>query len=85
VNVVPVLDAPAVATSTPTSPRRLLTTHELGQLLGLNPRHVYRLLDRIPHLRLGDGKGSAIRFDPDDVQAWLASRKRAAVAEADPA
>jgi excisionase family DNA binding protein len=54
---------------------RLLTVHEIASLLGVSRPQVYALLKLtdLPHLRLHD-RGD-LRFDEDDVRAWIQSRK----------
>jgi excisionase family DNA binding protein len=49
-------------------PKLLDITH-LAELLGVNPRHVRRLVfeRRIPFIKWGH----LIRFDPDEIVAWL--------------
>lgn len=48
----------------------LLDSPELAELLGVTPRHVRRLVAerRIPYVKWGH----FIRFDPDEVEGWLA-------------
>lgn len=46
---------------------RLLTTNEVAALLGVHPKHIYRLLKRgLPARRVGD----EWRYDEADVLAW---------------
>ena len=59
-------------------PIRLLTITEVADWLGVNVRHVRRLVAerRIPFLKWGH----LLRFDPDEVRAWLdAARVRGTV------
>lgn len=51
----------------------LLTVPQLAERLGVRPRFVYRLVDerRIPFIHVG----RYLRFDPADVEAYLASRR----------
>jgi excisionase family DNA binding protein len=61
-------------TTIPESPR-LLTTKDVAKRLSLSPRSVERLRAQglgPPFIRLG----GAVRFDPRDVDAWLAAHRR---------
>lgn len=52
---------------------KLLTVHEVAELLGLNPNTVYGWVSRgsgPPYVRLG---AKAVRFTPHDVEAWIES------------
>ncbi len=55
-------------------PRRLLNIPELAELLGVNTRHVRRLVaeHRIPFIKWGH----LIRFDPVEVVGWLNGHRR---------
>ncbi|MBO0730186.1 MAG: helix-turn-helix domain-containing protein [Acidimicrobiaceae bacterium] len=61
----------------PTS-RRLLGTEETAELLGLTIRQLRKLVreERIPHVRVPPGR--MIRFEPDEIDAWIAANRRAA-------
>lgn len=52
----------------------LLTVKEIAKLLQCSTYQVYRLTGqkRIPYLRVA---GGAIRFDPDEIEAWLAKQR----------
>ncbi len=65
-------DAPAVLALP-----RLITVEELAEHLGVSVRHVRRLVfeRRIPYVKWGH----LVRFDIDDVTAWLAESRVAAV------
>jgi excisionase family DNA binding protein len=54
--------------------RRLLTTSEAAELLRLTERRVRQKAHEgeLPCLQLG-GPGSALRFDADELNAWLNS------------
>lgn len=60
--------------------RGLLTTREVGRILGLSPESVLRLWRRgeLPGFRL---RSNVLRFDPADVDAFLASRRRDVTSE----
>lgn len=52
---------------------RLLTTNEVAALLGVHPKHVYRLLKRgLPARRVGD----EWRFEASEVLAWTRDETR---------
>jgi excisionase family DNA binding protein len=55
-------------------PRRLLNITELAEVLGVNTRHVRRLVAerRIPFIKWGH----LIRFDPVEVVRWLDGHRR---------
>lgn len=55
----------------------LMSVPDLAERLGVKPRFVYRLVDerRIPFIHVG----RYLRFDPADVDAYLADRRTAAV------
>lgn len=60
-----------------TEPRRgLIDVSEVAQLLGVQVRHVRRLVHerRIPYVKWGH----LVRFDPDDVAAWIDTNRRPA-------
>jgi excisionase family DNA binding protein len=65
-------------TTTHTNPRRrlpeLLDINAVAQHLGVNVRHVRRLIAerRIPFIKWGH----LIRFDPDEVADWLEHNRR---------
>ncbi|HUP69684.1 MAG TPA: helix-turn-helix domain-containing protein [Acidimicrobiales bacterium] len=48
---------------------RLLNINEVADVLGVNVRHVRRLVfeNRIPYLKWG----RLVRFDPRDIERWL--------------
>ncbi len=55
-------------------PPPLLDITALAALLGVNPRHIRRLVSerRIPFIKWGH----LIRFDPDEIAAWLNHARR---------
>jgi excisionase family DNA binding protein len=56
-------------------PRRLLDIAEVAETLGVDVRHVRRLVfeRRIPYIKWGH----LLRFDPEDIAAWIDSCRRA--------
>lgn len=48
---------------------RLLNVNEVAEVLGVNVRHVRRLVfeSRIPYLKWG----RLVRFDPREIERWL--------------
>lgn len=65
VNTMPRPDAP--------KSRRLLTISEVAELLGVDVRHVRRLVyeKRIPFIKWGH----LLRFDPVEIEAWIDSHR----------
>lgn len=63
-----VTDTP-IAGSSEELPPRLLNIKGLATLLGVDPRHVQRLVTekRIPYIKWGHD----IRFDPAEIRRWL--------------
>ena len=55
--------------ATRTAPRPLMDLPALAERLGVNHRHIRRLVAerRIPFLKWGH----LLRFDPDEIEAWL--------------
>jgi excisionase family DNA binding protein len=53
---------------------QLLTIDQLAERLGITVRHVRRLVPekRLPYLKVG----KLVRFDPDQIMQWLASRRQ---------
>jgi excisionase family DNA binding protein len=52
-----------------TGRRPLLTIAEVAEWLGVDVRHVRRLVQerRIPYIKWGH----LLRFDPDEIEAWI--------------
>ena len=61
--------------STHAETRPLMDLAAVAHRLGVNQRHIRRLVAerRIPYLKWGH----LLRFDPDDIEAWLDSARRA--------
>lgn len=57
-----------------TLPRLLLDIPELAKRLGTSQRHIRRLIAdrRIPYVKVG----RLVRFDPDEIAAWLDEGRR---------
>ena len=62
------------STSTQHEPEPLLDLPGLARRLGVNERHVRRLVAerRIPYIKWGH----LIRFDPDEVARWIDENRR---------
>jgi excisionase family DNA binding protein len=60
--------------SDPQPPTRLLTIVEVAQVLGVEVRHVRRLVyeKRIPYIKWGH----LLRFDPTDIATWIDAYRR---------
>lgn len=56
-----------------TDRRPLLSVGEVADWLGVNVRHIRRLVDerRIPFIKWGH----LLRFDPDEIEAWIAQHR----------
>src|SRR5918992_1027656 len=54
--------------------RRLLRAEEVAEMLAMSRRQVYRWAAerRMPAIKFGPG---AVRFDPEDIEAWLRQKK----------
>ena len=53
---------------------RLLTIAEVAEILGVDVRHVRRLVHerRIPYIKWGH----LLRFDPAEIRAWIDENRR---------
>ena len=60
--------------TTNTSARALIDLPTVAERLGVNQRHIRRLVAerRIPFLKWGH----LLRFDPDEIEAWLDAARR---------
>lgn len=65
-----------IAGSSDERPHPLLDIKGLAALLGVDPRHVQRLVTekRIPYIKWGH----YIRFDPAEIRRWLDEYRRGA-------
>ena len=57
----------------PSTIPQLVTIDQLAERLGITVRHVRRLVAEkpVPYLKVG----KLVRFDPDEIVQWLASRR----------
>jgi len=57
---------------------RALKVREVAELFGVTPQHIYKMAasGRIPSFRVS----GSVRFDPDDVAAWLKGKQTPAAA-----
>jgi excisionase family DNA binding protein len=55
---------------------RLLTKTELASFLGIshNTLNLWVSRKKIPYLKLGDSRNSAVRFDPAEIKNWLVKK-----------
>lgn len=55
-------------------PRRLMSISEVAELLGVDVRHVRRLVHekRIPYIKWGH----LLRFDPGEIATWIDTFRR---------
>ena len=60
----------------------LLTVKEVSKRLQVKPSTIYRWAEQgiIPHLKLG----RLLRFDPDEIEAWIQDRRRNGILEPTP-
>jgi len=60
--------------------RRLLDKRDVAELTHYHPEHVMRLArqNRFPApIKMGDRRGCAVRWDAEEVSAWIAERMAA--------
>ena len=62
-------EQPPMATTTPPGPGRLLSISDVAHQLGVDVRHVRRLVyeKRIPYIKWGH----LLRFDPIEIASWI--------------
>jgi excisionase family DNA binding protein len=60
------------------APKRLIDHAAVAEWLGVTERHVRQLVTdrRIPFVKIGH---QTTRFDPDEIEQWLAEKRRDAV------
>lgn len=57
-----------------TTAPQFINTKQLAELIGFDPDSIEAMRRRgegPPYVRIGDGKRPAIRYNVDDVNAWL--------------
>jgi excisionase family DNA binding protein len=64
----------ATANNEPSGPTRLLNISEVAEMLGVDVRHIRRLVHerRIPYIKWGH----LLRFDPAELAAWIDIHRR---------
>ena len=54
---------------------KLLTAREVAEILGCSEKTVYSWAEtghtEIPAIKIGNGRKSLLRFDPDEISQWL--------------
>jgi predicted DNA-binding transcriptional regulator AlpA len=68
-----------------TQPRRLLTTGDLAELLGMTRTAIYNMRSRGGGPRWIRIEARSVRYRPEDVEAWLEECAAATAAQAPPA
>jgi len=53
--------------------KEFLTKREMASLLriSIHTLNLWVCRKKIPYLKLGDSRNSAVRFDPEETQQWL--------------
>jgi excisionase family DNA binding protein len=73
------------AAERPRGQRRLLTTADLAELLGMTRTAIYNMRHRGGGPRWIRIDKRSVRYRPEDVDAWLEERVAAAASQAPPA
>ncbi len=59
---------------------KLLTAKEVAEILGCSEKTIYSWAEtgctEIPAIKIGNGRKSLLRFDPDEIHQWLERWKR---------
>jgi excisionase family DNA binding protein len=57
--------------------RKLLTAEQVAKIICCSPKTIYSWaeLGHIPSIKIGAGRKALLRFDSDEVNAWLQSWK----------
>jgi excisionase family DNA binding protein len=52
---------------------KLLTAEQVAEIICCSPKTIYSWaeLGHIPSIKIGVGRKALLRFDPDEVHAWL--------------
>jgi excisionase family DNA binding protein len=55
---------------------RLLSADEVAEVLGVRPRTISSWVtkNRIPYIKLGEGRKSLVKFNPKRLNQWLEER-----------
>ena len=58
-------------------PTKLMTVEELSNYLGRSKSSIYVMVYRgqIPYIKLGTGKNGSLRFDFEEIESFLETRK----------
>ena len=57
--------------------KKLLTAEQVAEIVSCSPKTVYSWaeLGHIPSIKIGAGRKALLRFDSEEIQAWLKSWK----------
>jgi predicted DNA-binding transcriptional regulator AlpA len=57
----------------PASPAQLLTTQQVMTWLNVSRTELWKMMYQkgLPHIKLGDGRNAALRFDAQSIGHWL--------------
>ncbi|MGD2092366.1 MAG: helix-turn-helix domain-containing protein [Candidatus Aminicenantes bacterium] len=52
---------------------RLMSAEEVAEVLGVKPRTIFSWVtqNRIPYIKLGEGRKSLVKFNPKRLNQWL--------------
>jgi excisionase family DNA binding protein len=55
---------------------RLLSADEVAEVLGVKPKTIFSWVaqNRIPYIKLGEGRKSLVKFSPKRLKKWLEER-----------
>lgn len=56
---------------------KLMTVIDLAALLNTSEKAIYARVSRgeLPYMKFGEGKNGSIRFDPDEIDEYLNSKR----------
>jgi predicted DNA-binding transcriptional regulator AlpA len=62
----------------PTAPTPLLTTQQVMTWLNVSRTELWKMMYQkgLPHIKLGDSRNAALRFDAQSIGQWLTQYKR---------